>query len=109
VVARLRDDGHDPDLPSRAAARLLEGTRGPLAHRVAWSLGERYGDVVLDLCSWLPGYRAAFDRLAAHAEGSARLALGAGCSERTAQLIRHQTDPQDPVAGRALRLADEAS
>ena len=36
-------------------------------------------------------------------------ALEAGCSERTAELIRHQADPVDPDAGVALQLADEAS
>ena len=40
---------------------------------------------------------------------SADLALRAGCSERTAELIRHQSEPIDPDAGVALQLADEAS
>jgi hypothetical protein len=111
VVARLRADGYgDPDLLLAGLLHDCSKGRGVrLPHRVAWSLGERYGGVVLDLCSWLPGYRAAFGRLAGHAEGSARLALEAGCSARTAELIRHQADPRDPVAGTALRLADEAS
>ena len=43
-----------------------------------------------------------------HAEESARLARQAGCSERTAELIRHQSAPLDPDAGVALHLADEA-
>ena len=111
VVAALRREGHrDPDL---LLAGLLhdasKGTDVGLPHRVAWSLAERYGDGVTDLAARLPGYRTAFDRLARHADDSADLALRAGCSERAAQLIRHQADPLDPVAGRALLLADEAS
>jgi hypothetical protein len=111
VVARLRTDGfNDPDL---LLAGLLhdcsKGRQTRLPHRVAWSLGERYGEAMLDVFAWLPGFEEAFERLRDHAEASAWLALQAGCSERTAELIRHQTDPLDPVAGAALRLADEAS
>ena len=79
-----------------------------LQHRVAWSLGERYGDAVLHAFSLVPGFSAAFERLRDHAEASAHLALEAGCSERTAELIRHQAAPIDAGAGQALRLADEA-
>jgi hypothetical protein len=111
VVARLRDDGHT-DRELLLAGLLHDCSKGhevTLAHRVAWSLAERYGDAVADVASSLPGFATAFRRLAGHAASSADLALRAGCSERTAELIRHQTDPQDPVAGRALQLADEAS
>ncbi|MEX1294551.1 MAG: hypothetical protein AB1Z67_00130 [Candidatus Limnocylindrales bacterium] len=111
VAIALRADGHDdPELLH--AALFHDCSKGPhtrLAHRVAWSLGERYGEGVTDGLARLPGFSAAFDRLRTHAEDSARLALGAGCSERTAELIRHQSDPLDPDAGVALRLADEAS
>ena len=111
VVASLRSVGHnDPEL--LLAALLHDCSKGPgvrLPHRIAWSLGERYGDGVMDAFALIPGYRAAFERLREHADDSADLALEAGCSERTAELIRHQTDPVDPVAGVALRLADEAS
>jgi hypothetical protein len=111
VVARLRQAGHeDPDL--LIAALLHDCAKGPsvrLPHRVAWSLGERYGDVVRRVSARLPGFGSAFRRLEDHADASARLALEAGCSARAAELIRHQADPTDPVAGRALRLADEAS
>ena len=62
-----------------------------------------------DAFSRLPGFGAAFERLRDHADDSARLALDAGCSERTAELIRPQADPVDPDAGVALQLADEAS
>jgi hypothetical protein len=110
VVARLRSDGHT-DEELLLAALLHDCSKGPsvrLPHRVAWSLGERYGEWVHHLLSPLPGFRPAFERLRHHAADSARLAREAGCSERTAELIRHQAAPQDPQAGVALQLADEA-
>ena len=110
VIATLRAEDHDdPDL--LLAALLHDCSKGPavrLPHRVAWSFGERYGDGVLDVFSHMPGYRTAFMRLRDHADDSAELALQAGCSERTADLIRHQAAPVDPDAGEALQLADEA-
>ncbi len=110
VVAHLRASGReDPEL--LLAALLHDCSKGRsvrLPHRVAWSLGERYGERVHDLLAPLPGFRAAFGRLRDHAEDSARLARQAGCSERTADLIRHQAAPLDPDAGMALHLADEA-
>lgn len=111
VVALLRAEGyHDDEL--LLAALLHDCSKGPgvrLPHRVAWSLGERYGDGVLVATSWIPGFEAAFVALRDHAQDSARLAREAGCSERTADLIRHQAEPVDEVFGVALRLADEAS
>lgn len=111
VVRHLEGAGEsDPEL---LLAGLLhdaaKGRRVRLTHRVAWSLGERYGPWVLRLSAPLPGFRRAFDRLERHADASAELALRAGCSERTAELIRHQAAPLDPGAGEALRRADEAS
>jgi hypothetical protein len=110
VVATLRaEDRDDPEL--LLAALLHDCSKGPgvrLPHRVAWSLGERYGDGVLNVFSRVPGYGTAFVRLRGHADDSAALALQAGCSERTADLIRHQAAPVDPDAGVALQLADEA-
>ena len=47
--------------------------------------------------------------MASHAVDSALLALAAGCPDTTADLIRYQARPRDPVLGEALRLADEAS
>ncbi len=111
VVARLRAEGRDdPELLQ--AALLHDASKGPqvrLWHRIAWSLGERYGEGVTHAFARLPGFDTGFERLRHHAEDSARLAVQAGCSERTAELIRHQSDPVDPDAGVALRLADEAS
>jgi len=110
VVVTLRaEDRDDPEL--LLAALLHDCSKGPgvrLPHRVAWSLGERYGDGVLNAFSHVPGYCTAFVRLRGHADDSAALALQAGCSERTADLIRHQAAPVDPDAGVALQLADEA-
>jgi hypothetical protein len=111
VVAALRAAGHrDPDL--LLAGLLHDAGKGRsvgLAHRIAWSLGERYGRWVVRSASVVPGSRAAFDRIRTHAERSAEMALAAGCSARTAELIRHQAAPVDAVGGEALRLADEAS
>lgn len=111
VVALLRNE-HADDHELLIAALLHDCAKGPMArlpHRVAWSLSERYGESVSDAAAYLPGFAPAFDRLRNHAEASARLALEAGCSKRTAALIRHQADPVDPVAGQALLLADEAA
>lgn len=79
-----------------------------LWHRVAWSLGELLGARVTRLAGRLPGFSAALDRIERHAQESATLALAAGCSVRTAELIRHQATPVDATHGEALRLADEA-
>lgn len=111
VVATLRREGHgDPDL---LLAGLLhdcgKGRTLGVWHRVGWALGERYGARVRSLWAALPGFRAAFANLDQHAERSAELCLAAGCSERVAELVRHQAEPTDAVLGEALRLADEAS
>jgi hypothetical protein len=110
VLAHLRSSGHD-DHELAVAALLHDCAKGPsvrLTHRVAWSLGERYGERVRDPFARLPGFGAAFDRLRDHAVASADLARAAGCSERTVELIRWQAEPIDPEAGRALLIADEA-
>jgi hypothetical protein len=111
VVAALRADGHDaPDL--LLAGLLHDASKGPetrLWHRVAWSLGERHGSWVWSVCRPLPGFGRALDRIRTHPADSALLALAAGCPRSTAELIRHQSAPRDPVAGEWLRVADEAS
>jgi len=110
VVARLRSDGAtDPDL---LVAGLLhdcaKGDTGVLP-RIAWSLGQRYGAWIWRAAGIVPVWSAALDRLRVHAEASARMAVAAGCSRATVELIRHQDAPIDPIAGEQLRLADEAS
>ena len=112
VVGALRAAGHGGDSELLLAGLLHDASKGPTVgvwHRVAWSLGEHYGPLVERPLGHLPGFRAAFDILREHADRSATLARAAGCSPRTADLIRHQAEPADPVAGEALRLADEAN
>jgi hypothetical protein len=111
VMSSLRS-AHQTDPELLHAALLHDCSKGPttrLPHRIAWSLGERYGEGVTKAFARIPGFDTAFERLRHHAHDSARLALEAGCTERTAELIRHQADPVDPDAGVALQLADEAS
>ena len=109
VVATLRAAGHDD--PELLLAGLLHDCgKGPSVgfwHRVAWSLGDRYGWAPLSWTRRLPGFPDAFERIRAHADRSAALAIDAGCSPRTAALIRHQAAPLEPIVGEALRLADE--
>jgi hypothetical protein len=59
----------------------------------------------------VPGLGGTLERLRTHAQRSAELALAAGCSARTADLIRYQDAPRasDAEAGRLLKLADEAN
>lgn len=111
VVALLRADGHD-DEELLLAGLLHDCSKGPearLLHRVAWSLGERYGDGVIGVIARLPGFAAAFERLRDHAEDSALSARAAGCTERTAELIRYQAAPREAFAGAALQRADDAT
>jgi hypothetical protein len=110
VVAALRDAGIVE--PEVLLAGLLhdagKGNTG-LVPRVIYSLDQAGITFAGRLLAWLPGMRAARVRLRDHAETSARLAAAAGCSERTAELIRWQDEPRDPIAGEQLRLADDAS
>jgi hypothetical protein len=112
VVAALRKAGHDE--PDVLLAGLLhdsgKGRSVGLWHRVGWSLADHYGPSVRRTMLRLPGFRHAFEILDIHPQTSAALALAAGCTERCAELIRHQSDPaDDDTLGVALRLADEAS
>jgi hypothetical protein len=111
VVGALRAEGHRDD-ELLLAGLFHDAAKGPrlgVWPRVFWSLGERYGAWIYRLAGKVPGFAAAFARLRDHAERSAELCLAAGCSAVTAELIRHQSDPLDPYAGEALRLADEAN
>jgi integrase len=111
VVDALRRSGHsNPDL---LVAGLLhdagKGRNVRVWHRVAWSLSERYGSGEAGLLARFHGFRHAFATLAQHAQRSAEMALAAGCTPLTAELIRHQAEPTDSELGTALLLADEAS
>jgi len=111
VVASLRADGQsDPDL--LVAGLLHDCAKGRALHvwhRVGWSLAEHYGRKVERLLLRVPTFPAAFRTLAAHAARSAEMALAAGCTPATAELIRNQAEPADDKLGRALLLADEAN
>jgi hypothetical protein len=110
VVAALRADGVGDD-EVLAAGLLHDAGKGPsvrLVHRVAWSLGQRYGAWVWRATGVLPTFRRGLDRMRRHAELSAELAAQAGCSVRTVELIRRQEAPVDD-AGRRLLAADEAN
>jgi hypothetical protein len=111
VVTRLRELGaHDRDL--LVAGLLHDCGKGPsvrLPHRVAWSMGERYGAWIHAAAAAVPGFGPGIERIRAHAGLSADLMLAAGASERAADLARHQAAPVDPVLGALLRVADEAA
>ena len=110
VVASLRAEGvTDPD--ALVAGLLHDAGKGDTGvwPRVAYSLGSRYGSWVWRVAAVVPGYRNALGRLHDHAEASAILAAGVGCSPRTVELIRNQEAPVDPDFGELLRLADEAN
>ena len=110
VVATLRASGvTDPDV--LVAGLLHDAAKGDTGiwPRVAYALGQQYGTWIWRTARILPGWSTTLDRLRTHAAASADLALAAGCSPRTADLIRHQDAPIDPDAGRLLQLADEAN
>jgi hypothetical protein len=110
VVATLRVDGvTDPEV--LLAGLLHDAGKGGTGvwPRVAHSLGQAYGAWIPRVASVLPGFRPALARLRDHAELSADLAAGAGCTSKTVELIRHQDAPVDPIDGRRLQLADEAN
>ena len=110
VVAALRADG-STDLELLVAGLLHDCCKGPrvrLVHRVAWSLGQHYGEWIWRASSRMPTFRYGFDRLRHHADRSAEMAADAGCSAHTVELIRMQENPVDE-AGRLLYAADEAN
>jgi hypothetical protein len=110
VVADLRRRGAD-DHDLLLAGLLHDCGKGRhirLVHRVAWSLGVRYGDWILASMSRLPTFRSGLEALRGHAERSAELAAAAGCSARTVELVRNQETPTSE-AGLLLLAADEAN
>jgi hypothetical protein len=109
VIASLRAAGAGDDRELLVAGLLHDCGKGPrvrLLHRVAWSLGQRYGAWIWRAAGRLPTFPYGLARLRDHAATSAELARGAGCSERIVDLIRHQETPIDD-AGRLLHAADE--
>ncbi|MEO8207506.1 MAG: hypothetical protein ABI598_00615 [Chloroflexota bacterium] len=110
VMATLRDEGiSDPDV--LLAGLLHDAGKGAtgVIPRVIHALGVAYGPLVPSVARLAPGMSASLERLATHPERSAQLAIQAGCSERTADLIRWQEAPRDPEFGERLRLADDAN
>ena len=111
VADGLRRAGHD-EAELVLAGLFHDAAKGQstrLPHRVMWSLGERYGAWVWTVARRIPGFADGLQRMREHSERSAELALRAGCSPLTAELIRYQSEPRDPVLGHALRVADEAN
>jgi hypothetical protein len=110
VAALLRAEGTTE--PEVLVAGLLhdcaKGHAGLVA-RVLVSLEQAHLGWPARAAAVLPPMRRTLQRLRDHADLSAGLAAGAGCSERTVELIRWQDAPRDPIAGERLRLADEAS
>jgi len=113
VYRRLRAAGHD-DADLLAAALLHDCGKGPIAlwHRVAFVLLQGAAPALLrrvarpgDGASW----RATMHRCLHHEELGAQLARAAGCSERTAALIRSEGVVGDDRGLAALHNADEAS
>ena len=110
VMGALRAAGsQDVDL---LAAGLLhdcgKGSGARLVHRVAWSLGQRYGAWIWRVAGHAPSFRTGLARMRDHATRSAELVSEAGCSAETVELIRNQEAPTND-AGRLLLAADEAN
>jgi hypothetical protein len=109
VVAHLRTAGVD-DREVLAAGLLHDcgkGDTGP-GPRVAWSLGQHYGERVVSIAEHVPGWRPALERLRTHAETSAAALAAAGLSGRAVALVREQDAPSDPEFGARFAAADEA-
>jgi hypothetical protein len=110
VVALLQAGG-ERDNDVLVAGLLHDAGKGDtgVVPRILYSLGQAGIGWPVRIARAVPGIGASLDRLATHAEGSARLAEAAACAPRTVELIRWQDAPRDPEAGERLRLADEAS
>ncbi len=109
VAAYLRRAGvRDRDV--LAAGVLHDCGKGDTGFgpRVAWSLGERFGDRVLAPARVIPGWADALDRLAVHAEASAGLCAAAGLPAHAVELVRDQDAPRNPDFGAVFHEADEA-
>lgn len=111
VLMSLRAAGHaEPELLLAGLLHDCGKGRGVgLWHRVGWSLSERYGTGMRRLICRLPGFTRAFALIEDHPRRSAELAIAAGCTPLTAELILHQSQPAETELARALRLADGAN
>lgn len=119
VYRRLRESfpGKDHDDPDLLTAALLHDAgkgRTALWHRVAYVLLQGAAPVLLRRIA-RPGdgpsskdWRATLYRCLHHEALGAQLARAAGCSERTAALIRGEGVAADDPALAALHAADEA-
>jgi hypothetical protein len=110
VVASLRSMGVT-DRDVLLAGLLHDAGKGHtgLWPRVAWSLGQAWGEWVWRVAERVPGMPWSLRRLRDHAVVSAAMAAAAGCPTRTVELIRNQEAPRDPEFGELLRLADESN
>ena len=109
VVAWLRRAGVT-DRDVLAAGLLHDCAKGDTGAgpRIAWSLGEAFGDWIPAAAARLPGWSAPIDRLRTHAEASAGLCAAAGLPAFAVELVRHQEAPLDPHWGAVFHAADEA-
>ena len=110
VVAALRREGvTDGDL--LLAGLVHDAGKGQVGvwPRVVYSLGQVYGSWIWGVAAVIPAVRRDLAVIRIHPEASATLAAAAGCSARTAELIRHQDEPRDAEFGELLRLADGAN
>ena len=110
VYRRLRAAGHD-EADLLIAALLHDCGKGPVAlwHRVVFVLLQGAAPALLRriaLESDGAGWRATMHRCLHHEALGAQLARAAGCSARTAALIRGEAEDRALVA---LHNADEAS
>ena len=89
VVASLRAAGVE-SCDALLAGLLHDAGKGRTGvwPRVAYALGDHYGTMIWRVAGLLPGFRSDLERLRTHADTSARLAAGAGCPDRTVELIR---------------------
>ena len=110
VAATMRSAGVDSG-EALLAGLLHDAGKGRTGvwPRVAYALGDHYGQWIWRIAAIMPGFASDLERLRTHAEASAEMALLAGCPARTVDLIRHQERPRDPEFGEALRRADEAN
>ena len=113
VAAGLVAAGHD-DADLLAAALLHDAAKGRrmrLVHRIGGVLLEAFAPALLRrLARPDPGsWRYPFHLYLHHADLSADLASGAGCSPRVAAFIRGNATGADARLQRALTAADDAS